>query len=233
MNEFATIWQGLDWSVLIRMLLSVVPILICLTIHELAHGLTAYALGDDTAKQMGRLTLNPIRHIDPMGFLMLLVFRFGWAKPVPVNMGNFQRPKFGMAITALAGPLSNFLLAALILLFQVPLARLQDAGGIGGQVAELMVLTAVISIFLGLFNLLPIPPLDGSKVLFSFLRDTRYYWLMRYESYGIFFLFGLIFLGGFIIPGGVTGHIWNVMNMVFHWLVDITAPPSQFLFGRM
>ena len=233
MNDFAAIWQGLDWTVILRMLLSVIPILICLTIHELAHGLTAYALGDDTAKKMGRLTLNPIRHIDPMGFLMLLVFRFGWAKPVPVNMGNFQRPKAGMAITALAGPLSNFLLAALILLFQVPLARLQGTGGIGGQVAEIMVLTAVISIFLGLFNLLPIPPLDGSKVLFSFLRDTRYFWLMRYESYGIFFLFGLIFLGGFIIPGGVTGHIWNVMNMVFDWMVDITAGPSQFLFGRM
>ena len=231
MQELAAIWQGLDWAFLIQMLLSVIPILICLTIHELAHGLTAYALGDDTAKQMGRLTLNPLRHIDPMGFIMLLVVRFGWAKPVPVNMRNFQNPKFGMAITALAGPMSNFLLAALILFFQVPLSALAMGSEIGWHMASMLRLTAMISIFLGLFNLLPIPPLDGSKILFSVLEDTRYHWLMRYEHYGMFLLFGLIFFGGFIVPGGIMVHLWNVMDTVYHWIAQVTAGPSRFLFG--
>ena len=236
MGEISAVWQGLDWFVLVGMLLSVIPILICITIHELAHGLAAYALGDDTAKRMGRLTLNPLRHIDPIGFIMLLFVRFGWAKPVPVNMLNFKRPKFGMAITALAGPLSNFLLAALILLFQEPLGLplnpfyLQTAGP-AIYLAWILETTAVISIFLGLFNLLPIPPLDGSKILFSVLRDTRYHWLMRYEHYGMFLLFGLIFFGGFIIPGGFMGHLWAVMDRVYQWIADITAGPSQFLFS--
>ena len=113
-----------DSSFFTTALLSVIPILVCLTVHELAHGVTAYALGDDTAKRMGRLTLNPIKHIDPFGFLVLLIAGFGWAKPVPVDMRRFRSPKFGMAITAIAGPLSNFLLTALILLFQVPIMRL-------------------------------------------------------------------------------------------------------------
>lgn len=226
MGDIAAIWQGLDWFVLVSMLLSVIPILICLTIHELAHGLTAYALGDDTAKRMGRLTLNPLRHIDPLGFIMLLVVRFGWAKPVPVNMLNFKQPKLGMAVTALAGPMSNFLLAALIMLFQVPIYRLllQD-GGLGFYMAWIFQTTAVISIFLGIFNLLPIPPLDGSKILFSFLRDTRYNWLMRYERYGMFLLLALIFLGG------IVGHLWDAMNMVYGWIGSITRGPSQFFFS--
>ena len=98
------------------MLLAVIPALVCITFHEVSHGFVAYKLGDSTAKDAGRLTLNPIKHIDIFGLLMMVVFKFGWAKPVPINMNNFKNPKGGMAITALAGPVSNVLLAAVVLL---------------------------------------------------------------------------------------------------------------------
>ena len=110
-NTLKTIGSGLDWSALTDILISVIPALLCITFHELCHGLVAYKLGDNTAKDAGRLTLNPIKHIDIMGLLMIIVFKFGWAKPVPVNMNNFKKPKSGMAITALAGPVSNIFLS--------------------------------------------------------------------------------------------------------------------------
>jgi len=226
MGGFADIWRGLDWSVLTTALFSVIPILICLTIHELAHGAAALALVDDTAKRMGRLTLNPIKHIDPIGFLMLLVVRFGWAKPVPVDMRNFRHPKFGMAVVALAGPVSNFLLAALILLFQVPIVRLLQGGdGIGYLVGDMLRMTALISVFLGVFNLLPIPPLDGSKVVFSLLPDAQHSWLMRYERYGFFLLIALMLMGF------TRGPLWDVLNAVFGWIADLMHGPSAFFFG--
>ena len=115
MNTLQSIWNGLDWSYLLNIVLSVVPSLLCITFHEVSHGYVAYRLGDTTAKDAGRLTLNPIRHIDPMGLLMMVVFKFGWAKPVPVNMMRFRNPKRGMALTALAGPVSNVLLALVFL----------------------------------------------------------------------------------------------------------------------
>ena len=217
----------MNWPTVTGALLRVIPILICLTIHELAHGATAYALGDDTAKRMGRLTLNPIKHIDPVGFLMLLIARFGWAKPVPVDMRKFRRPKFYMAITAIAGPLSNFLLTALILLFQVPIIRLWNGGDVGRTAAELLVITAQISVFLGIFNLLPIPPLDGSKVLFAVLPDRQHYWLMRYERYGFFLLLALILFGV------TTGPLHSAMNEMFSWIQELMWEPSRFLFGEV
>ena len=115
-NTLQSIWNGLDWSYLLNIVLSVVPSLLCITFHEVSHGYVAYRLGDTTAKDAGRLTLNPLKHIDLMGLLMMVVFKFGWAKPVPVNMMRFRSPKRGMALTALAGPVSNFVLALLALL---------------------------------------------------------------------------------------------------------------------
>ena len=115
MNTLQSIWNGLDWSYLLNIVLSVVPSLLCITFHEMSHGWVAYRLGDTTAKDAGRLTLNPLKHIDPMGLLMMVVFKFGWAKPVPVNMMRFRNPKRGMALTALAGPVSNVLLALVFL----------------------------------------------------------------------------------------------------------------------
>ena len=115
MNTVKSIWEGLDWSYLTNILLSIIPALICITLHELSHGFVAYKLGDTTAKDAGRLTLNPIKHLDIMGILMMVVFHFGWAKPVPVNMYRFKNPKQGMAITAVAGPLMNVLITIVFL----------------------------------------------------------------------------------------------------------------------
>ena len=117
MHTLQTIWRGLDWSYLLDIALSVLPALICITLHECAHGWAAYRLGDDTAKRMGRLTLDPLKHIDIIGLAMMVLFRFGWAKPVPVDMRKFKNPKRDMAVTAAAGPLMNVILclAALFL----------------------------------------------------------------------------------------------------------------------
>ena len=222
MNLFG---QGSIGLTVMMALISVIPILVCITIHELAHGLAAYALGDDTAKRMGRLSLNPLRHIDPMGFLMLLVLRFGWARPVPVDMRNFRRPKIGMAIAALAGPVSNFALAFLILLFQIPLLRWRYLGGAWEFASNVIVTTAVISVYLGVFNLLPIPPLDGSKIVFAVLPDKQHDWLMRYERYGMVLLFVLILLGF------TTGALREVMDGVLLWIETVTRGPSVWLFA--
>lgn len=113
--NFSDVMKGLDWSVPLEMLMSVIPALICITLHELSHGYVAYKLGDNTAKDAGRLTLNPIKHIDLFGLIMMIAFKFGWAKPVPVNMRNFENPKRGMAVTAIAGPVSNLIISCVFL----------------------------------------------------------------------------------------------------------------------
>ena len=168
-------------------------VFLCLTIHETSHGLAAYCLGDPTAKEEHRLSLNPLRHIDWLGLAMMFVAGFGWAKPVPVNPNYFKKPKQGMALTALAGPVSNFLLAFLMLFA----AKIIFSGASWTQtneaILDFMLTVAVLSIGLGLFNLVPIPPLDGSKVLFSVLPDRAYDQLMRYERYGMLLLFALVF----------------------------------------
>ena len=183
--SFGEVMRNMDWSYLIDMLISVIPAIICITVHEMSHGLAAKLMGDDTAETQRRLSLNPLRHIDPAGLVMLVVFKIGWAKPVPVNMMRFRKPKAGMALTALAGPISNFVLAAILLfvrgMLTVPLAKT----GWGMTAIELFDTTAYLSVCLGLFNLIPLPPMDGSKVLFSFLPDRLYMKLMRYERYGM------------------------------------------------
>jgi len=171
-------------------LLRAVPALICITIHELAHGYTAYKLGDSTAKDMGRLTLNPIKHIDPIGLLMMLMVGFGWAKPVPVDMRNFKYPKWYMAISAFAGPLSNMILAVIVMFIAgfvaIPLGS--NANDITMTIFTLLRITVFLNIALAVFNMLPFPPLDGSKVLFSLLPEKWYYKVLRYERYGMIVL---------------------------------------------
>ena len=173
-------------------LMRIIPALLCITIHELAHGFTAYKLGDRTAKDMGRLTLNPIKHIDPLGLLMMLVMRFGWAKPVPVDMQNFKHPKWYMAITALAGPVSNILLAVVMLMVFGLIVSSLAGIAVGAAIVEIFVNTIYISIALAVFNMLPLPPLDGSKVLFSLLPENAYDKLMRYERFGMIFLLVIV-----------------------------------------
>ena len=192
-------WQeirdGFDFSYLLSILLSVIPSLVCITLHELSHGAVAYLLGDDTAKRAGRLTLNPLRHLDLMGLVMMVVAHVGWAKPVPINMMNFKNPKRGMAISALAGPVSNVLITCVFFflygLLYLPLS--QSGSAAAGYLLDMVQLTAIISMGYAVFNLIPIPPLDGSKVLFSLVSDRAYYQLMRYERYGMILLYALVF----------------------------------------
>jgi len=197
----------------------VIPALMCITFHELAHGYTAYRLGDRTAKDMGRLTLNPIKHIDVFGLLMMIVFRFGWAKPVPVDMRNFRKPKWFMAITALAGPLSNIILAAIVLfLYGLVFNALGgvNAQGAGLVFRRLIVKSAYLSVALAIFNLIPIPPLDGSKVLFSLLSEKTYYKLMHYERYGIFVLLLVLNTGVFrSTVGRLTETVFDGMMVIW------------------
>ena len=195
-NTVQTIWNGLNWNYLLEMVFGVIPALLCITLHELSHGAVAYSLGDDTAKRQGRLTLNPIRHIDIMGLLMMVFFRFGWAKPVPVNMNRFKNPKKGMAITALAGPVSNVIIAVIFLfLYGFFFPVLNGKSEFAGIVLDMLQITAYMSLGFAVFNILPIPPLDGSKVLFSLLSDEQYRTLMRYERYGMMILLVLVASG--------------------------------------
>jgi len=232
METFRTIWQGLDWSYLTDILIAVLPALICITFHETCHGLVAYKLGDPTAKRAGRLSLNPIRHIDWMGLAMMVVFHFGWAKPVPVNMMNFRDPKKGMAITALAGPASNLLLSAVMLALYGPvyvLAVMGYGGMSASIIGEMIFTTAYLSLALAVFNLIPVPPLDGSKVLFSLLPEQSYWKLMYYERYGMIIMVLLVATGVLGAP------LSNVTAAVFDWLLPIaqtTADWTISLFWR-
>ena len=221
-STLRTIWDGLDFSYLLGILLGLIPSLICITLHELSHGLAAYSLGDDTAKRAGRLTLNPLRHLDPMGLLMMLVFRFGWAKPVPVNMYRFKHPKRGMALTALAGPASNVVIAFVFLLLYGALYIPLQGSAAGGYALQMLQLTAYISLGFAIFNLIPIPPLDGSKVVFSLMTDAGYARLMRYERYG-----GLLLL--VLVSSGILGRplstavqtVFRSMLPVAQWACDV------------
>ncbi len=196
MSELSAIIRGLDWSYLEELGMRAIPALLCIMIHEICHGAAAYALGDHTAATQGRLSLNPLHHIDLFGLFMLLILRVGWAKPVSVDMRNFRHPKRDMAITALAGPASNFVLAALsMVLFGLLYVPLQTSAA-GEFVLGLLNNMAYLSISLGIFNLIPFPPLDGSKILFSFLSDTAYQRLMFLERYGMIILMGLVLLAG-------------------------------------
>ena len=216
-NTLQSIWNGLDWSYLLNIVLSVVPSLLCITFHEVSHGYVAYRLGDTTAKDAGRLTLNPLKHIDPMGLLMMVVFKFGWAKPVPVNPNYFKKPKQGMALTALAGPVSNFLLALLMLLAARIFCDVAAYSEANQRILDFLLMVALLSIGLGLFNLLPIPPLDGSKVVAILLPDRLYVQLMRYERYGMILLLLLSWLGltGNLIGNAIMGVYCFLLNLFF------------------
>ena len=198
MSSFLSWLRQLQFGSLIDGLLVVLAAVLSITVHESCHGLAAWWLGDPTAKRAGRISLNPLRHIDVFGLILLAVAKFGWAKPVPVDMRNFRRPKEGMALTALAGPVSNVLLAYLALLIRSVLLFFTWKYGEGTVLGWAVTLTeylTVISAGLAVFNLFPIPPLDGSKVLAVLLPDRAYSWLMRYERFGMLLLLAVISVG--------------------------------------
>ncbi len=188
------------------LVLSALAVLITLTVHEYAHGYAAYRLGDGTARAFGRLSLNPIKHLDPVGAICLLFFHFGWAKPVPINPRNFKNPKRDFAISALAGPLVNIILSFISAFFYLLAAKYLFPVTLGeGFVSRLAYnLILFIGLFhsinlgLGIFNLIPIPPLDGSRILTAILPPKLYFGIMKYERKIYLVLLLWLLLGGYV-----------------------------------
>lgn len=216
-------------SAIMQILAVSIIVFLVMPLHEFSHGFIAYKLGDNTAKNMGRLRFSPTAHIDPVGALMILLVGFGWAKPVPVNPRNFKNPKVGMAITALAGPVSN-ILAAIVgaILFYVNLS-LALKGIMPSFVYNLLMyfLSYFISINISLavFNMVPLPPLDGSKILFAFLPDKVVYKIYQYERQLNFILIILI------AAGALTGPLSAVQNVLSEFIMSIVAIPfTPFLY---
>jgi len=184
----------------------------------------AYRLGDTTAKDAGRLTLNPFKHLDLTGFIMMLVFQIGWAKPVPVNYSNLKNPKRDMAITAFAGPLSNVLITVLMLFMYGALLIPLSANGFGLYILKLFERTAYMSLGFAVFNMIPFPPLDGSKLMYSFLKDEHYAKIFDYEGYGSIVLIILMltgFLGSFVAV--VRQLIYNDLMPIAQWAYETVA----------
>lgn len=197
------------------LLLLAVPILMALTIHEFAHGWTAWRLGDPTPRVMGRLTLNPFAHLDPIGTIMLFLFYFGWAKPVPVNLWYFRRPLRDMAIVAAAGPVSNVLLAA-VLGWGTQWLINADLLEPYGVFYRMLTLGVFINLMLAFFNLLPIPPLDGAKVV-SGVLPSRWGWAWAgLERWGAFLLLGVI----------LVSHLVR-----FPLFGMVVRPPAEYLYA--
>lgn len=178
---------------LMSTIVTVGAVLICMSVHEASHALVAYLLGDKTAKNQGRLTLNPISHIDPFGFFLLVFLKFGWAKPVPVNHRNLKNPKRDSMIIALAGPVSNFILAT-ILYFVGYALILIVYNDFTMTIAQFLITTASLSVGLGIFNLIPVPPLDGSHILMPILpRKYQIFMINNIQFIQFFMMIGLYF----------------------------------------
>jgi Zn-dependent protease len=197
---------------------SIIPILFAITLHEVAHGWIADMRGDHTARMLGRLTLNPIKHIDPIGtvilpifFLLTTGFMFGWAKPVPVNARYLKNPRFDMAWVAIAGPLSNFLMA---FIWGV-IAKI--ALNLNTETAKFLILMSqigiTINLFLALLNLIPIPPLDGSRVLSACLPPKISYWYERIEPFGFLILIALLLSG--LLNALLVDPVFYIRSLIF------------------
>jgi Zn-dependent protease len=208
-------------SYVINILLSLPIILLALSVHETAHGYIAYKLGDPTAHSLGRLTLNPIKHLDPIGFLSMVLFGFGWAKPVPINTRYFKKPKRDMALTGVAGPISNLLLAIVFAL----LMKLFELLIVHAHFPNTNVLMMAVyfqtflyygiylNIALAIFNLIPVPPMDGSRLLFALLPSKLYFKIMRYEQYIYIAVIILLALG--VLSPVVDFLTGSVMDLLF------------------
>lgn len=230
--------EGMDiFSVLIYILSVLMIIFLINPLHECAHGLAAYKLGDRTAKNMGRLTLNPLAHLDYMGALIMLLIGFGWAKPVPVNFNNFKKPRLGMFITAIAGPLANLLAAVAggLILNTINTIMVKNGNfvyykgelyynigydpGFMKYIFLFLTFFIMINICLAVFNLLPVPPLDGSKILMSFLPNRLIYKIQRYEMYISIALFVIV------VSGAAANLLYPVQEWFYEGILNLTALP--------
>ena len=201
---------------IIELLFVIACVLIALTVHEVAHGYMAFRLGDPTARNLGRLTLNPMKHLDPVGTLCMIFFHFGWARPVPVNSRYFKKPRRDMALTSAAGPVSNFIMAFLGALVYAILYTIFASHPVSNNIAAYIQIAALqllqyfhfLNLSLGLFNLIPVPPLDGSRIFLTFLPAKYYFGIMKYERYIQLGLMILLYLGFLSRP----------LSMLVSWL---------------
>lgn len=212
------------WQVLAQVLSVVFVILCILPLHEFAHGWVANKLGDPTAKLAGRLTMNPLASVDPMGAVALILFGFGWAKPVPVDSRYMKKPKQGMALVALAGPVANLLAALLGALVMVVMQAFVPVNGVTQFLYNVLYYYVLVNISLAVFNLLPIPPLDGSRIVGAFLSDRMLYTYYRYQNVFSMVVFVLV------LSGAMSGPLYRAQSFFANVIFTIAAAPFR-LFG--
>lgn len=209
-------------NIISQLIYTLPAVLIAISMHEFAHGYVSYRLGDPTPKHMGRLSVNPLAHLDPVGTICLLVFHFGWAKPVGVNPYYYKDRKKGIVMVALAGPIMNFLIAFISIVFMGLILKI--TGGYGGTfiryIFSFLNYLFIINIGLGVFNLIPVPPLDGSKVVGAVLPSDKYFKYMQYERYGTIILLGLLYLNILDLPliivrNGLSKFMWTIVSFIF------------------
>lgn len=222
---------GFSLEALLSILLSLPVLLFSLSCHEVAHGYVAYKMGDPTARNLGRLTLNPLKHLDPMGTILMLLVGYGWAKPVPINTRYFKNPKKGMVLTALAGPVTNLLLgfiltilsvvgSALIMVLFLNDSTTEFTIVITSIVLQTLYVGAYLNIALAVFNLFPVPPFDGSRIFLSFLPPKWYFGIMKYERYILIVTLVLFYLGILSVP---VSYITNLIFSLAQLLVRSIA----------
>ncbi|MGN1089751.1 MAG: site-2 protease family protein [Huintestinicola sp.] len=213
----------MDYSKIMELFINALVLFTAIPIHECAHAWAAEKLGDDTGRQQGRITLNPFAHLTLFGSLMLVLVGFGWGKPVQVNPNNFKNPKKGMMLSSLAGPASNFIMAFLsMIVYRVlSIIAVVQNDEVMYTVATVFVYVTIINISLGVFNFLPIPPLDGSKIFNALLPDRIYFKIMQYERYIALAMIVLIYTGLLDRPLAFLQNLTiTVMSFLTGW-VDI------------